>query len=53
MYGKFTVPLYKLLRQGKPFITMSNEFEVRSDLNNEYVGGVQMLIINKGKELAY
>lgn len=31
---------------------MSNEFEVRSDLNNEYVGGLQMLIINKGKELA-
>jgi len=52
LLGKFTVPLYKLLRQGKPFITMSNEFEVRSDLNNEYVGGVQMLIINKGKELA-
>jgi hypothetical protein len=30
---------------------MSQEFEVYSDQINAYVGGLQMVIINKGKEL--
>jgi len=51
-YGSCKIPLFEILRQGKPHVVRAKECEVFNPENSEYNGFLQVILSNMGKSPA-
>jgi hypothetical protein len=48
-FGSCKIPLFEILRQGKPHVVRAKECEVFNPENNQYKGFLQVIVSNMGK----